>query len=57
MLFFPSKHIEINYVDRMNNYIVVQNISASNKNNQNMTGWSIKKKPIDMSNNNNKISL
>jgi len=39
----------------MNNYIVVQNISASNKNNQNMTGWSIKKKPIDMNKNNNKL--
>jgi len=38
----------------MGNYIVVQNISPSKKNDQNMTGWSIKK-IIDMNNKQHKL--
>jgi hypothetical protein len=35
--------IEINYVDRKGNYIVVQNTSASGKGDIDLTGWSLSK--------------
>lgn len=38
LIYFLIEHIEINYIDRMGNYIIVQNTNPSSRN---LTGWSI----------------